>query len=340
MEMIVLGNYFSFACLAGKCTSTCCAGWQIFVDEKDYKRFLKLEPLWLRQDILSHIRKKDGSYYFQNGEDGRCAMLDEDGLCRIQRNTEEKALCNTCRKYPRLINQTDRTLYLSMAASCPVVADFLLCGTVFWRKGGKKEDSKENDLECLKAVEAWEKVSVEKLPVLKEVWDIYETNQNWAKTVLQQRGNEALLYGCFEKMASSVLDIVLQYQEGSGLLSFFQVLEREVSECVGEFTKDTDSVWEKFRGNYMVYRLLSRKMEFPEEAAEACYRQASGELFLLRTIAFCAYADGQELTREKWTELICMVYRFCVHGKKVSGAFGKMITSFFSEDCFWSYLLF
>ena len=321
METIVLGNYFSFACLAGKCTSTCCAGWQIFVDEKDYKRFLKLEPLWLRQDILSHIRKKDGNYYFQNGEDGRCAMLDGDGLCRIQRNTEEKALCNTCRKYPRLINQTDRTLYLSMAASCPVVADFLLCGTVFWTRGGKKEEAKE-------------------LPVLKEVWDIYETNQNWAKTVLQQRGNEALLYGCFEKIASSVLDIVLQYQEGSGLLSFFQVLEREVSGCIGEFTKDTDSVWEKFRGNYMVYRLLSRKMEFPEEAAEACYRQASGELFLLRTIAFCAYADGQELTREKWTELICMVYRFCVHGKKVSGAFGKMITSFFPEDCFWSYLLF
>lgn len=340
METIVLGNYFSFVCLAEKCISTCCAGWQIFVDEKDYGRFLKLEPLWLRKDILSHIRKKDGSYYFQNEENGRCAMLDVDGLCRIQRNTEEKALCNTCRKYPRLINQIDGVLYLSMAASCPVVADFLLGDAVFWRKSGKKEEAKKNTSKCPEAIGEWGIMAVEQLPVLKKEWDIYQKNRKWAEAVLEHRSNESLLYGCFEKMASSVLDIVLQYQEGNGLLSFFQVLERDVSEQAGEYARHTDSVWRIFRENYMVYRLLSRKIEFPRETAEACYRQASGELFLLRTIAFCAYADGQELTREKWTELICMVYRFCAHGRKVSEAFGAMLSSFFPEDCFWSYLLF
>jgi len=339
METILFGIYSSFTCLAGKCTSTCCAGWQILVDKKDYDRFLTIEPYWLREDILSHIRKKNGSYYFQNKEDGRCAMLDEDNLCRIQRNTEEKALCNTCRKYPRLMNQIDGTLYLSMAASCPVVAEFLLGSNVFWQKGGKKETEQESMLEASKAPERWEKAEIKEMPVLKEEWAIYEKNRNRAKEILEQKSNKNLLYGCFEKMAGNVLDIVLQYQEGKSLLSFFQVLEQDVSGKTEKFMKSTALVWKLLKKNYMVYRLLSRKIEFPGESAEVCYRQVSGELFLLRTLAFCAYANGQQLTKERWTAFICMVYRFCVHGKKVSKAFEKVTASFFPEDCFWSYLL-
>ena len=339
METIMLGIYFSFAFLAGKCTSTCCAGWQILVDKKDYERFLAIEPYWLREDILSHIRKKNGRYYFLNKEDGRCSMLDKDNLCRIQRNTEEKALCNTCRKYPRLMNQIDGTLYLSMAASCPVVAEFLLGSNVFWQKSSKKGTKQESALEASKVFGQWEKVEVKEIAVLKKVWDFYEKNREWANGVFEQKSNEDLLYGCFGKMASSVLDIVLQYQEGNSLLSFFQVFEQDISNQTKGFIKSTYSVWNTLRENYMVYRLLSRKIEFLKESVEVCYRQASGELFLLRTIAFCVYANGENLTKEKWKTLICTVYRFCAHGKKVSKAFGKITASFFTEECFWSYLI-
>lgn len=339
METIMLGIYFTFACLAGKCTSTCCAGWQILVDEKDYERFLAIKPYWLREDILSHIKKKNGSYYFQNKEDGRCSMLDKDNLCRIQRNMEEKTLCNTCRKYPRLMNQINGTLYLSMAASCPVVAEFLLGDTVFWQQKYKKEAKQGSTREVSKAFGQWERVELKEITVLKKVWDFYEKNREWAKEVFKQKSNEDLLYGCFEKMASNVLDIVLQYQEGNSLLSFFQVFERDISDQTKGFIKSTHVVWNVFRENYMTYRLLSRKIELPKESAEACYRQASGELFLLRTIAFCVYANGENLTKEKWKTLICTVYRFCAHGKNVSKAFGKITVSFFTEDRFWSYLL-
>ena len=116
MKVVALTKYASFRCLAGACPSTCCSGWNILVDEEDYKRFKELEPEWLRQDILSNIRQRGGRYFFNNQKSGRCAMLDKDGLCRIQRNASEEVLCNTCRKYPRLINLIEGIFYLSMAA--------------------------------------------------------------------------------------------------------------------------------------------------------------------------------------------------------------------------------
>lgn len=340
METVALGLYPSFQCLAGSCPSTCCAGWGILVDEKDFGRFLQLEPLWLREDVLSNIREKEGKYFFRNREGGRCAMLDNDGLCRIQRNTTEKALCNTCRKYPRLIGKYGGTLYLSMAASCPVVAEYLFCGSVFWMKGCEKETGWERRTECPGSAGFWERVEIWEIPYLENEWAVYQINRERAEEIFGQDRKIDLLYGCFEKMANGVLDIVLQYREGNSLLSFFQVLEQDVSDKAGQFIREFDPEWKALKENYMVYRLLSRKLEFPEEQADSCYRQASGELFLLRAIAFCAYADGQYLTKEKWAGLLCLVYRFCAHGKKISEIFGRFLASFFSEDCFWEYMLF
>ncbi|MCI8563571.1 MAG: hypothetical protein HFH69_08615 [Lachnospiraceae bacterium] len=334
METIALGIYPSFQCLASNCPSTCCAGWGILVDEKDYRRFLQLEPLWLRKDVLSNIREKDGKYFFINREGGRCAMLDKDGLCRIQRNTTEKALCNTCRKYPRLVRKSEGVLYLSMAASCPVVAEYLFRSTVFWMKSCKKEIGRPS------STSIWEKAEIGEIPVLENVWAVYQKSRDRAEEIFGQDRKIDLLYGCFEKMADGVLDIVLQHREGNSLLSFFQVLGQDASDKVGQFIRDTHPEWKVLKENYMVYRLLSRKIEFPDEQAISCYRQASGELFLLRTIAFCAYAEGQRLTKERWAGLLCIVYRFCAHGKKVSKAFGGFLPSFFPEDCFWDYMLF
>lgn len=102
MEGIVLGLYNNFRCLAGKCRYTCCSGWRIAVAGEDFQRFGNLKDKALREDILSNIYKADGNRYFSTKSGGRCSMLDEDGLCRIQKNAGEEMLCNTCRKFPRL----------------------------------------------------------------------------------------------------------------------------------------------------------------------------------------------------------------------------------------------
>ena len=125
MKIYVFGNYMDFKCLAGNCQTTCCSGWKIVVDREAYERFKNLENKSLRADILSNIVEKDDVHSFKNRTNGDCAMLDGDGLCRIQRNSNEKTLCNTCRKYPRLSFSDKDTMLLSMAASCPVIIEYL-----------------------------------------------------------------------------------------------------------------------------------------------------------------------------------------------------------------------
>ena len=134
MQCYYIDLYTDFSCLAGACPSTCCSGWKIVVDEEALQRFSLLENQSLKDDIFSHIQEKDGEYRFQNKGDGRCSMLDVDGLCRIQRNLSEKSLCNTCRKFPRITGKVGNRLWLSMAASCPVVAGYLWDQTIQWIK--------------------------------------------------------------------------------------------------------------------------------------------------------------------------------------------------------------
>ena len=74
------------------------------------ERFQALPDHKLRDDILQHVRKKGQDYYFANRSDGSCAMLDPDGLCRIQRNTEEQMLC-VCR-YKRIGNRSNERQFL------------------------------------------------------------------------------------------------------------------------------------------------------------------------------------------------------------------------------------
>lgn len=130
---IYLDIYKNFRCLAGGCPRDCCSGWRIDIDEKSLERFRNLENESLRRDVLGHIVRKKGHTCFSMTPEGKCSMLDPDGLCRIQRNTSEEMLCITCRKFPRLIYYTKDGIFLSMSASCPVVARYLInqnCGFI------------------------------------------------------------------------------------------------------------------------------------------------------------------------------------------------------------------
>lgn len=325
MNTVILEKYNSFQCLAGECPSTCCAGWRIAVDKKDVMRFEGLEPEWLRRDILSNLLQEGERYFFKNRMDGRCAMLDEDGLCRIQRNTSEETLCNTCRKYPRLIRGDEEVLYLSMAASCPVLSKYLLQEEVYWMISDDLGERK--------------RVQTQELQFVKAAWALYQQNFAAAAELPQGAGHYGVLYTCFEKMAEGILDILLSYQERSFSAKYLEALETDCSDYLENFIKGCAAVWKKLVPNYMCYRISGRRIEFPEEADDVCIRQAQGELFLLRTFAFCRYVKQGGLSEEDFADLLQRVYRFCVHGKKSAEAFAGLLDDFFTQDILWSYVL-
>lgn len=43
MKIVTPAYYKDFKCIAGACTDTCCAGWDVDVDEASYKHYKKVK---------------------------------------------------------------------------------------------------------------------------------------------------------------------------------------------------------------------------------------------------------------------------------------------------------
>lgn len=122
MEWIRPNYYEEFQCIADVCPDTCCAGWQIMIDEESLKRYQKTTGGFGNR-LTNEIDWKEKSFCQYNGN---CAFLNEMGLCDIYSELGKEALCETCKKYPRYIEEFEGVREEFLCISCPVVADMLL----------------------------------------------------------------------------------------------------------------------------------------------------------------------------------------------------------------------
>ncbi len=114
--------YHEFACIASDCPDTCCAGWQIVIDEKSQKKYRKY-PGEFGKHLRTSVDWKEGVFR-QNQK--RCAFLNDENLCDIYKNAGPDMLCDTCRKYPRHVEEYEDLREISLSISCPVVAEMLM----------------------------------------------------------------------------------------------------------------------------------------------------------------------------------------------------------------------
>lgn len=115
--------YKEFTCIADKCEDTCCAGWQIVIDEASLDRY-KQEKGQFQKRLKQGIDWKQG--IFKQKEEKRCAFLNEENLCEMYRNLGEDSLCDTCKHYPRHMEEFENVREYSLSVSCPEVARILL----------------------------------------------------------------------------------------------------------------------------------------------------------------------------------------------------------------------
>ena len=108
--------YGKFQCVADKCPDTCCAGWQIMIDEESLERYAGEESL------KNSIDWQEGCFYQYHG---RCAMLNDRNLCDMVIEKGEEWLCDTCNRYPRHIEEFEGLRELSLSLSCPVAAELI-----------------------------------------------------------------------------------------------------------------------------------------------------------------------------------------------------------------------
>lgn len=117
--------YFdTFRCIAGACPDSCCKDWAVQVDDASAACYRSL-PGSLGDRLREVLREEDGDTILTI-TDGRCPMWRRDGLCRIQAELGEGALCHTCREFPRLTHDYGNFVEQDLELSCPEAARILL----------------------------------------------------------------------------------------------------------------------------------------------------------------------------------------------------------------------
>lgn len=77
-------------------------------------------------DKLRHVLKDEDGETYMTIENRRCPMWRDDGLCCIQAELGEQALCKTCREYPRLTHDYGDFIEIGLELSCPEAAKLIL----------------------------------------------------------------------------------------------------------------------------------------------------------------------------------------------------------------------
>lgn len=115
--------YKEFKCTADKCEDTCCAGWQIVIDEQSMARYKKVRGDFMWR-MLRSVDWLNG--VFRQDKEKRCAFLNEQNLCDLYTACGENSLCKTCKQYPRHIEEFEGVREVTLSISCPEVAKILM----------------------------------------------------------------------------------------------------------------------------------------------------------------------------------------------------------------------
>jgi len=144
---IRVSDYFEqFQCLAGECPHTCCAKWEVVIDEEAAERYHHVSgPLGekLRRELR---RDEDGDFCFAL-RGGRCPFLNDRNLCEIHLQLGEESTSITCKEHPRFVEDYGPFREITLSASCPEANRLLLAARepLTFREWEDGEECEEGD---------------------------------------------------------------------------------------------------------------------------------------------------------------------------------------------------
>ncbi|GAA0076444.1 hypothetical protein UT300005_08220 [Clostridium sp. CTA-5] len=164
-----------FKCISSKCTDTCCAGWDINIDEATYNKYINSNGKLKALVDGKFIKNTDEHESFNQGfmilkDESRCPFLNCNMLCDIHGEIGEEHLCITCKSYPRVFNLVDNIYEKSGLSSCEEI-----CLRAFLNKDKMEfieieEDLEENNIEIRRIIDSEAFEGTESL--LQYFWDI------------------------------------------------------------------------------------------------------------------------------------------------------------------------
>ena len=117
--------YDEFSCIASRCKDSCCAGWEIDIDDESYEYYRSVEGPFGDRLRESMFVAKDGGYRFKLKGPKRCAMLNDNNLCDLYTALGEEALCEVCTEYPRFSLVYGQVEQKALSLSCEEVGRIL-----------------------------------------------------------------------------------------------------------------------------------------------------------------------------------------------------------------------
>lgn len=124
MKIRVPDYFKNFKCIASECEDTCCAGWEVVIDEDTYKKYKSIGGDFgkrLKKDIVSC---DDEKIFRLKGNN--CAFLNENKMCDIYSELGEESLCYICTNFPRVIEELGSLREIGLSLSCPEVSRIVL----------------------------------------------------------------------------------------------------------------------------------------------------------------------------------------------------------------------
>lgn len=102
MKQLIPHFYPNFACIASRCSDSCCIGWEIDIDPDtaDYYRSCITDGDLFSSQLSQKICWEFPAHFLLK-EDDRCPFLNQDNLCEIYIHLGEQALCEICDQHPR-----------------------------------------------------------------------------------------------------------------------------------------------------------------------------------------------------------------------------------------------
>jgi len=125
MKVMTPHYYKDFRCIAGVCTDTCCAGWDVDVDKNSYKYYKTVKGAFGKRLKSVMVPSQDGECTFTLKEGGRCPFLNNDNLCDLYIELGEDKLCETCAEFPRFINDYGNIREIGIAPSCKTAGELM-----------------------------------------------------------------------------------------------------------------------------------------------------------------------------------------------------------------------
>lgn len=110
--------YDEFSCIADKCTDSCCAGWEVNVDEDSHDYYCTVPGEIGDRLRAAMYQDEDGDYGFKLQEKERCPFLNDRNLCDLVIAMGEESLCEVCTDYPRFFWDYANVRQKGISISC------------------------------------------------------------------------------------------------------------------------------------------------------------------------------------------------------------------------------